>query len=211
MHQLTLYYFPKSSCSRKVLSVLFYKGINYDEVVINLEQGQQKSLDFLQLNPHGQVPVLQYRDHFIYDSAVINEFLEEKFPEPPLLPQDEVERAKVRMSTVYADQIFYPHISRILREFRKPLQQRDQVWIETELEQFQNHTLLFLERSLQKRGNPFLFGSLTLADIAYAPGLDTLLHVTGLTLQAFPSTREWLQTMMQVSAFRKTLSLSCIN
>ena len=211
MHQLTLHYFPKSSCSRKVLLVLLYKGIPYDEIIVNLEQGQQKSLDFLRLNPHGQVPVLQYRDHIIYDSAVINEFLEEKFPEPPLLPQDEVERAKVRMSTVYADQVFYPHISRILREFRKPVEQRNQPWIETELAQFQNNALLFLERSLQKQANSFLFGSFTLADIAYAPGLDTLLCISGLTLEAYPATRVWLQTITQLPAFRKTLSLSCSN
>jgi maleylacetoacetate isomerase len=207
MSQLTLYHFPKSSCSRKVLLVMLHKSIAYEEVIINLEQGQQKSLDFLRLNPHGQVPVLQYRDHIIYDSAVINEFLEEKFPEPPLLPQDEVERAKVRMSTVYADQVFYPHISRILRELRKPVEQRNQVWIETELDKFQNHALLFLERSLQKQANPFLFGALTLADVAYAPGLDTLLRTSKLKLEAYPTTREWLQTMTQLPAFRKILSL----
>lgn len=205
MSSITLYHFPQSSCSRKVVFVLAYKALVYDEVIVNLEQREQKNAEFLKLNPHGQVPVLKYRDAVLYDSTVINEFLEEQFPARPLLPTEPVQRARVRMSALYADREFYPHISRILREFRKPSEQRNQEWISDELSKFQANGLSFLESNLQELQVPFFFGQLTLADIAYAPGLDTLMRVSGLTLDAYPATQQWFKEMTRLPAFEKTL------
>jgi glutathione S-transferase len=109
------------------------------------------------------------------------------------------------MSTLYADQEFYPHISRILREFRKPPEQRNQEWIGDELNKFQSNGLSYLESSLQEQQGTFLFGQLTLADIAYAPGLDTLLRASGLTLDAYPAIQQWFKEMTRLPAFEKTL------
>lgn len=207
MDNLTLYHFPKSSCSRKVIFVLNYKVIPYQEVIINLEQAEQRQPDFLKLNPLGQVPVLVYNDQIIRDSAVINEFLEEKFPSQSLLPTNQLERAKVRMSTVYADQVFYPQISAILREFRHPPASRNEKIITEYLHSFQEKGLTFLEQQLQKQTNSFLFDQLTLADIAYAPGLDTLIRVSGLSLSSFPAVAQWFKTIATLPAFRSTLPL----
>lgn len=208
MSNIILYHFPKSSCSRKVVFVLAYKALIYDEVIINLERGEQKSVEFLKLNPHGQVPVLKYQNAVLYDSSVINEFLEEQFPDHPLLPTEPVQRARVRISTLYADREFYPHISRILHECRKPLDQQNQKLINDELSQFQSRKLSFLESSLQEHKDHFLFGQLTLADIAYAFGLDTLLRVSGLTLDAYPATQQWFKKIYRLPAFEKSISFA---
>lgn len=207
MNKLILYHFPKSSCSRKVTFVLHYKGISYQEAIVNLERGEQKQPDFLRLNPFGQVPVLDYNGKIIYDSAVINEFLEETFPERSLLPTDLVARANVRLSTLYADQVFYPKISAILKEFR---QRSGRSIIEKLSINFQETALAFLESQLQEQADPFLFGLLTLADIAYAPGLETLIQVSNLSLTPFPATRRWLDSLGDVPAFRSSSPLTTV-
>jgi glutathione S-transferase len=204
MNTLTLYHFPRSSCSRKVVFVLTYKQLAYSEVLINLERGEQKAEAFLQLNPYGQVPVLQYDDMLIYDSAVINEFLEEQFPQLPLLPPSPERRALVRLAALHADREFYPQISRLLREGRKSTAERDQNWFAQALAEFQAVALAQLEAQLEKSPGPFLFGELSLADVAYAPGLDTLLHTSPLRLTYFPATAAWLAHLNTFEAFQKT-------
>jgi len=58
---------------------------------------KNKPRDLLELNPYAKVPVLIDGDGVIYESAIINEYLEEKYPAPPLLPRDPFQRAKIRI------------------------------------------------------------------------------------------------------------------
>lgn len=74
-----------------------FKGIDFEYIPVNLLKAEHQSPDYLKINPSGQVPSLQIDENvFLNDSIAILEFLEEKFPEPALLPSDPVERAKVR-------------------------------------------------------------------------------------------------------------------
>ena len=82
--------------------VLEEKGLDYELTFINLSD---KPDWFLDISPRGKVPVLQVDGRPIFESAVINEYLEEAFPEPSLFPDDPVSKAQARAWIVYANDV----------------------------------------------------------------------------------------------------------
>lgn len=93
---LTLYHYWRSSCSWRVRWALMHKDIPFQTVAINLLKGEQKDPEYLKINPSGLVPTLEYEGQFFNESMSILEFLEETFPENPLLPTDRISRVRVR-------------------------------------------------------------------------------------------------------------------
>ncbi len=81
--------------SHRVRIVLAEKGINFDAVDVDAANPPE---DLMELNPYGSVPTLVDRDLVLYDSQVIMEYLDERFPHPPLMPVDPVSRAQSRMT-----------------------------------------------------------------------------------------------------------------
>ena len=102
---ITLHYFPLSTTSQKVRLCLFHKGIEVAEQIVDLIKLDQLRPEYLALNPNGQVPTLVVDGQPLYESSIINEFLEELKPQPALLPppEDRVRRARIRMWTKYID------------------------------------------------------------------------------------------------------------
>lgn len=96
MSQPTLYTYWRSSCSYRVRIALNAKRIAYTPVFVNLVKGEQKSESFREKNPMGYLPCLVVDDEPIFESVAICEYLEERFPEIPLLPKDPVHRSRVR-------------------------------------------------------------------------------------------------------------------
>lgn len=86
--KLKLYSYWRSSCSWRVRIGLNLKGLKYQYKAVNLLKGEQSSPEFLNLNPIGYVPVLVDGDIVVSDSFAILLYLEEKYPEHPLLPSD---------------------------------------------------------------------------------------------------------------------------
>ncbi|MDT8384610.1 MAG: glutathione S-transferase N-terminal domain-containing protein [Gammaproteobacteria bacterium] len=81
--------------SHRVRIVLAEKGINFEGVDVDLSSPPE---DLMELNPYGSVPTLVDRDLVLYDAQVIMEYLDERFPHPPLMPVDPVSRAQSRMT-----------------------------------------------------------------------------------------------------------------
>ena len=81
--------------SHRVRIVLAEKGINFDSVDVDTANPPE---DLMELNPYGKVPTLVDRDLVLYDAQVIMEYLDERFPHPPLMPVDPVARAQSRMT-----------------------------------------------------------------------------------------------------------------
>ena len=202
MEKITLYYFPKSSCSKKVTWVLEEKKLIYDEVIIDLENGEQKRNDYFKIHPFGQVPALKFGDTILYESSIINEFLDEQFPAPSLKLSSPIQNNKMRVCIHYADYYFYPCISKILQEYRKPIDKRNNFSLEELESQFHNQHLPVLESYLSSE-NLYIFQKLTLADFAFAPGLDTLQKVTDIDLIKFPKILTWLDQIKKVESFRR--------
>ncbi|XP_061988404.1 glutathione S-transferase 2-like isoform X3 [Rosa rugosa] len=86
--QLKLYSCYRSSCSFRVRIALNLKGLKYEYKAVNLLKGEQFSPEFRKLNPIGCVPVLVDGDLAVSDSFAILLYLEEKYPQHPLLPKD---------------------------------------------------------------------------------------------------------------------------
>ena len=94
---MILYNYPMSSASYRVRIALALKGIEATIVTKQLRRGEQRAKDFLEINPQGFVPVLSLDDgQALPQSLAIIEYLDEVYPQPPLLPAAPIERARVR-------------------------------------------------------------------------------------------------------------------
>ena len=94
---LILYGAAPSPCVRRVVICLLEKGLEFDTVEVDLANMEQRSPAYLALNPNGFVPTLSHGEHVIFESGAINEYLEEQFPDKPLLPSVPYLRAQARM------------------------------------------------------------------------------------------------------------------
>jgi RNA polymerase-associated protein len=92
---MTLYSDPSSAYSHQVRIVLAEKGVNIDIIQVNPSDPPQ---DLLELNPYNTLPVLIDRDLILYESLIVMEYLDERFPHPPLLPVYPIARARNRLT-----------------------------------------------------------------------------------------------------------------
>jgi glutathione S-transferase len=98
---IKLYDFKSSPNCQRVRVVLAEKHLPYETVPVDLRAQAQKTPDYLKLNPYGKVPVLTDDDTVLYESCIINEYLDEKYPTPPLMPGDPAKKAKARILIDY--------------------------------------------------------------------------------------------------------------
>ena len=104
MHTMTLYSDPNSAQSHRVRIVLGEKDLIFN--VEDILNGQNNE-DLIALNPNNTTPTFVDRNLVLYESRVIMEYLDERFPHPPLMPVDPVIRAKTRMVLHYIEKDLY--------------------------------------------------------------------------------------------------------
>ena len=107
---MTLFSTPTDVWSHRTRLVLAEKSINVD--LIDVEDGNFPE-DLLDLNPYNSVPTLVDRDLVLYDSRVIMEYLDERFPHPPLMPVDPVTRAQFRLAQYRIEHDWYELVGEI--------------------------------------------------------------------------------------------------
>ncbi len=161
---------------QKVRIVLGEKSLTYDLVQVDLAQGEQRRSEFLRLNPFGRVPVLIDEDTTVYDSTIINEYLEDEYPEPPVLPPVGASalRSRARIFEDFADTSFTPQVGQLIAEFAKPEAERDQNRL-NRLHQSVERVLDYLNQQLE--GQQFLAGEFSVADIGFTPRLLVLTNL----------------------------------
>lgn len=93
---MKLYTFFRSGTSHRVRIALNHKGLSYEQVAVDLRREQHLSDDYRRINPQQLVPALDIGGRVLTQSPAIIEWLEERHPQPPLLPRDADERAQVR-------------------------------------------------------------------------------------------------------------------
>jgi len=93
---IKLYSYFRSSASYRVRIALELKGLSCEYVAIHLRRAEQSSAEFLRINPAGLVPALTDGGAILTQSTAIIEYLEEAYPDPPLLPSAPLDRARVR-------------------------------------------------------------------------------------------------------------------
>ena len=110
---MTLFSAPNDPFSHRTRIVLAEKGIGVE--IVNVEAGKFPE-DLLDLNPYHSVPTLVDRDLVLYDSRVIIEYLDERFPHPPLMPVDPVTRAQFRLALFRIERDWYELVRQIEQE-----------------------------------------------------------------------------------------------
>jgi glutathione S-transferase len=176
---LKLYDFPQCPFGQKTRIVLAEKQLDWQMVLVDLRKNEQHTAEFAAMNPFHKVPVLVDEEEgdgrtVIYDSTVINEYLEDEYPEPPLLPQgDSAGRARIRQLEDYADTAFTLSAGTYLIEHAKQAAERDPERLRRAKEDV-DRALLLLDRELT--GREYLGGSFSLADAAFAPRLMLLVN-----------------------------------
>ncbi len=94
--KLVLHGYFRSGTTYRVRLALNWKGLAYETVAVNLVDGGQRASEYLARNPQGLVPALEADGHILTQSPAIIEWIEETWPERPLLPADPYQRARVR-------------------------------------------------------------------------------------------------------------------
>ena len=105
---IELYHNAFSSCSQKVRIVLGEKGIGWKSHEIDLQGGGQHDPEYVKLNPNHVVPTLVHDGRVLTESTLINEYLDDAFPNPPLRPEDPVERHAMRLFVKHIDEKVHP-------------------------------------------------------------------------------------------------------
>lgn len=167
---LVLHGYWRSGTSYRTRIALNIKGVPYKQAPVELRHGEQKSTTYLALNPQGLVPALETPDGVLTQSSAILEWLEERHPDPPLLPKDSAQRAIVRgMAMVVACDIHPLNNLRVLNYLRDPLKQ-EQTAIDLWISRWIAEGFAALEVMIGLHGGRFAFGdSLTLADCHLVP------------------------------------------
>lgn len=174
---ITLYDADRCPYCARVRIVLAEKGIEYETVVIDLDD---RPAWIYEKNPLGRVPVLEEDAFVLPESAVIDEYLEERYPEPPLWPADAAERAFGRLLVFRFDQLSKPYYA--LRRGEDGAGER----LASELAK--------LNAVLDAR--PYLSGrEFGLADVAYVPWILRARDRMGVDVTSFPALSEWLERL----------------
>ena len=229
-----LYNAPQSTCSQRVRFVLNAKALPFEEVKLNLLEGDQLKPDYLKLNPNGVVPTLDHDGAIVTDSTVITEYLDEVAPQNSFTPENPVMRARMRALMHFMDEMpaasvrvptfnlaFLPKFQAMSREDfvamaeSKPLRKEFMLAMgqtgfpQSEMDQ----SLARLGRSVARMddwiaasGGPWLMGSqLTLADIAVMP---VIVRMDDINLDGMwkdrPAIVRWFEQLQAHPAFRPT-------
>jgi len=107
---MTLYSGTTCPFSHRCRIVLFEKGMDFDVIDVDL---LSKIEDSASVNPYGKVPVLVERDLVLFQANIINEYIDERFPHPQLMPPDPVMRARARLFLHQFEQELYSQVATI--------------------------------------------------------------------------------------------------
>lgn len=189
---MELYSLPVSSYSAKVRIALGLKKIDCQ---ISPPPGGYSTPEYMKRVPLGTIPALRVGERYFSESDVIMEFLEESYPEHPLLPEDKLDRAEHRMLARFHDIWLEPHLRRTFAHVDPAT--RDQAALDEHLDKF--------EERLQKldtlfTSGPFMMGdSIGYADCAFPATIelaDLLLPIFGRKLNLGPNMTAWREAVL---------------
>lgn len=201
MPHAVLYDYFRSSAAYRVRIALNLKGIEYDQRPINLAEGAQKAESYRALNPQGLVPMLEIDGHRLTQSLSIMVYLDQVYPDHPLMPRDPVDGAHVRsLALAIACDIHPLNNLRVLKYLRGPLGVNEDA-----KDEWYRHWvvegLAALEEMARPRAGAFLFGdSPTIADVCLVPQLYNARRFS-VPLTDYPTLRRADETASAHAAF----------
>ena len=193
---MKLYDFLPCPFGQKVRIVLAEKSLTYELIQIDLAQSDQRRPEFQRLNPFARVPVLVDEDTTVYDSTIIIEYLEDEYPEPPVLPTigSSALRARARLFEDFADASFTPQVGQLMAEMARAEGERDQARLQR-LHRLIERALDYLNHELT--GQQFLAGDFSVADISFVPRILVLgdLGIEASTNR--PNVDAWIKRLLE--------------
>ncbi len=204
---MKLYDFLPCPFGQKVRIVLAEKSLSYELVQVDLAQGEQRRPEFLRLNPFGRVPVLVDEDVTVYDSTIIIEYLDDEYPEPPMLPAvgSSALRARARLFEDFADTSFTPQVGQLMAEMARPEPERDQARLQRVHRSIER---VFDYLNYELNGQQFLAGDFSVADIGFVPRM-LVVRELGLDASANrPNLDAWLKRLMERPSIQGLLGVT---
>jgi glutathione S-transferase len=229
----TLHNAPQSTCSQRVRFVLNAKQLSFQEIKLNLLDGDQLKPEYLKLNPNGVVPTLDHDGAIVTDSTVIMEYLDEVEPDVSFTPEDALKRARMRALMHFIDEMpaaavrvptfnlaFLPKFQAMSRDDfvamaeSKPLRREFMLTMgqtgfpKTEMDAALGRLRRSYERmdaEIEKSGGPWLLGKeITLADVTVMPALVRM-HDLGMPeWQDLPRVVTWFDNIRAQPGYQPT-------
>jgi maleylacetoacetate isomerase len=198
-----LHAYYRSSTSYRVRIALNLKGLVYEIVPVDLLGSEQRSDSYRAINPFAGVPTLAVDGRHYVQSMAILEWLEERFPRPPLLPADREHRYAVReLAYAIATELHAPLNLPVLQYLKHELGQ-DQAAIDNWYRHWLQKTLVPVEQRLAKlETGEFLFGAPGLFEAVLIPQLYNARRF-GFDLAAMPCMRRMERACLALPAFAK--------
>jgi glutathione S-transferase len=190
---ITIYDAIPSSNSDRVKILLHEKGLAYERVTLDLKKMEQKRPEFLKLNPYGKVPVINDNGKILFESCIINEYLDEQYPNPPFMPQDPYLRGRVRVLTDYGINHLQEAYTPLRLEMLKKEKERDPKVIDNSLKTIFAE-LQYLESEIGEK--PYLVGEISLVDVNIVTRFLRLHQWSFFPTQTLPKLSGWLNRMM---------------
>ena len=150
-----------------------------------------KPKDLLELNPYGKVPVLVDGDAVVYESAIIDEYLEEKYPQIPLLPKDPLARARIRVWIDYCNTRVQRAAGFIAHNYKV---EESGTELRTYLENLDRHM----------RGREYIGDEYSLADITYIPFFVRRERYQVNIGDDLPHVKAWMERLLDRPVVRAT-------
>lgn len=191
---ITLYDAVPSSNSDRTKIVLHEKGLAYERITLNLAKKDQKRPEFLKLNPYGKVPVINDGGKVLFESCIINEYLDEQYPNPSLMPKDPYLRGRGRVLVDYGlNYIHEPYWALRGERLKKETERNNAVVDETH--QRLRGLLQYLEEALGDK--PYFLGDMSLTDIDLLPRFLRMESYGAIPTPSLPRLNAWLQKMKE--------------
>jgi len=192
---IKLYEAVPSSNSDRVKLALNEKGLAYERVKLNLAKKEQKRPEFLRLNPYGKVPVIDDGGQVLFESCIINEYLDEKYPNPPLMPKDPYLRGRGRVLVDYGMNYLHESYWALRNEIFFKKEAERNVSLMDEQRRVLRELLGYLEEALGDKA--YFLGEFSLTDIDLWPRFGRMEEYGVLPAASLPRLSAWVKRMKE--------------
>lgn len=203
---IKLYDYFRSSSSYRVRIALHHKGIDFETIHVDLVKGEHREKPYTDLNPQGLVPLLIDGDFSLSQSPAILEYLEEKYPQKPLLPDDVEARAYIRQMAMIIACDIHPvnnlkvwkgYVGKVLGADDQQLKDWYAHWIHQGLQAYEK-----LLTSSGRMGTFTCGNEISLADLHLIPQLYNARRFF-VPLSDYPNIMKIERHCMELEAFQK--------
>lgn len=205
---LQLFTHHRSVSAHRVRIALSYKGVSYKSIFLDIDSTSDDRASYLEVNPQGLIPALWAEDDLVISqSSAILEYLEERYPERPLLHGDIAERARIRSFAQIAIADTHPlNNLRVLRYLRDEMDvpyEKRRAWFEHWMHKaFAPMESILVQRARMRGDHVYCFGDKpSLADVCVVPQVS-MAERYQVNLSAYPRLRRVYRACMTLAAFQ---------